>query len=153
MTHSQGCGAGWLTAIKNEKVKAIAAYEPFSGYVFPEGELPEPIKSASLFGDLKGVAVPLADFKKLTRIPIVIYYGDNIAGEPTSVWNKDYWRAALTMAKIWAAKVNAYGGNATVVHLPEAGIYGNTHFMFSDLNNLQVADLLSGWLKQKELDR
>ena len=29
---------------------------------------------------------------------------------------------------------------------------GNTHFMFSDQNNVQVADLLSQWLKEKGLD-
>jgi len=29
-------------------------------------------------------------------------------------------------------------GNAILVHLPEIGIKGNTHFPFSDLNNVQV---------------
>jgi hypothetical protein len=40
VTHSQGGGPGWLTAIKNDKVKAVVAYEPYSGFVFPKGELP-----------------------------------------------------------------------------------------------------------------
>lgn len=40
----------------------------------------------------------------------------------------------------------------TVVHLPEAGIFGNTHFPFSDLNNLEIADLMSRFLKEKGLD-
>ncbi|MGO4294822.1 alpha/beta hydrolase [Chitinophaga sp. RAB17] len=153
VTHSQGGGPGWLTAIRNNKVKAIVAYEPYSGFLFPKGELPEPIKSAGLFGDLKGVEIPLADFLKLTQIPIVIYYGDNIAKEPTNVWNKDHWRSGLEMAGIWAATINKHGGNATVVHLPEIGIKGNTHFPFSDLNNIQVADELSKWLKEKGLDK
>ncbi|MBT1712369.1 alpha/beta fold hydrolase [Fulvivirgaceae bacterium PWU5] len=122
VTHSQGGGPGWLTAIKNNKVKAIVAYEPYSGFVFPTGELPAPIKSAGLFGDLKGVEIPLADFKKLTRMPIVLYYGDNIAKEPTAVWNKDHWRGGLEMARIWAATVNKYVGDSTVVLLPEVGI-------------------------------
>ncbi|MBD2701562.1 alpha/beta fold hydrolase [Spirosoma sp. BT702] len=152
ITHSQGGGPGWFTAIKNEKVKAVVAYEPFSSFVFPVGELPKPIQSASLFGELKGVEVPLSDFEKLTRIPIMIYYGDNIAKEPTIVWNKDHWRAGLEMAKIWAATINKHGGKATVVHLPETGIKGNTHFPFSDLNNLQIAALLSDFLKEKKLD-
>jgi len=153
VTHSQGGGPGWLTAIKNDKVKAVVAYEPYSGFVFPEGELPPPIKSAGLFGELKGVTIPLSDFKKLTQIPIVIYYGDNIAKEPTNVWNKDHWRSGLEMARLWAAAINKHGGNATVIHLPEVGITGNTHFPFSDLNNLQVADELYKWLKQKGLDK
>lgn len=153
VTHSQGGGPGWQTAIKNDKVRAVVAYEPYSGFVFPEGELPASIKSSGLFGELKGSTIPLSDFKKLTQIPIVIYYGDNIAKEPTNVWNKDHWRSGLEMARLWAATINKHGGDATVIHLPEAGIMGNTHFPFSDLNNLQVADELSKWLKQKGLDK
>ena len=153
VTHSQGGGPGWLTAIKNDKVKAVVAYEPYSGFVFPEGELPLPIKSNGLFGELKGVEIPLSDFNKLTKIPIVIYYGDNIADKPTEVWNKDHWRSGLEMARLWAATINRHGGDATVIHLPEIGIKGNTHFPFSDLNNIEVADELSKWLKQKGLDK
>ena len=152
VTHSQGGGPGWLTAIKNDKVKAIVAYEPYSGFVFPKGELPPSIKSAGLFGELKGAEISAADFLKLTKIPIVVYYGDNIAKEPTSVWNKDHWRSGLEMARIWAATINKHGGDATVVHLPEIGVNGNTHFAFSDLNNIAIADLLSKWLKEKGLD-
>lgn len=142
VTHSQGGGPGWLTAIQNEKVKGIVAYEPYSGFVFPPGELPKPIKSAGLFGEVKGTEIPLCDFIKLTRIPIVVYYGDNIAGEPTNLWNKDYWRSGLEMARIWAATINKHGGDATIVHLPEMGIKGNTHFPFADLNNIEIADVL-----------
>ncbi|WP_316838493.1 alpha/beta fold hydrolase [Pedobacter gandavensis] len=152
VTHSQGGGPGWLTAIKNEKVKAVVAYEPYSGFVFPVGELPQPIKSAGLFGELKGTEIPLSDFIKLTRIPIVIYYGDNIAKAATNVWNKDHWRSGLEMARLWAASINKHGGDATVVHLPEIGINGNTHFPFADLNNIEVADALSNWLRKRNLD-
>jgi len=38
-----------------KKVKAIIAYEPYSGFVLPTGEAPQPIKSAGLFCELKGV--------------------------------------------------------------------------------------------------
>src|SRR3546814_15660514 len=62
--------------------------------------------STGLFGERKGAEIPLADFLKLTKIPIVIYYGDNIAKEPTDVWNKDHWRSGLEMARIWAATIN-----------------------------------------------
>ena len=153
VTHSQGGGPGWLTAIKNNRVKAVVAYEPFSGFVFPKGELPAPIPSASLFGELKGVEINPSDFNKLTKIPIIVFYGDNIAKEPTTVWNKDHWRAGLAMARLWAATINNHGGNAKVVHLPEIGIFGNTHFAFSDLNNIQIADLMAKFLKDNKLDK
>lgn len=152
VTHSQGGGPGWFTAIKSDKVKAVVAYEPYSSFVFPDGELPEPIPSTGLFGALNGVAIPSSDFTKLTQIPIVIYYGDNIAKEPTDVWNKDHWRSGLEMARLWAETVNQHGGDATVVHLPEVGINGNTHFPFSDLNNIEVADHLEEWLTEKGLN-
>lgn len=153
VTHSQGGGPGWMTAIKNDKVKAVVAYEPYSGFVFPEDEMPEAIPSTGLFGALKGQPIPRADFMKLTRLPIVIYYGDNIAQASSQVWNMDHWRSGLEMARKWAATINKYGGDATVVHLPEVGLKGNTHFPFSDLNNKEVADVLSSWLASKKLDK
>jgi hypothetical protein len=39
------------------------------------------------------------------------------------------------------------------VHLPDIGIRGNTHFIFSDLNNVQIADLVSKFLADKHLDQ
>jgi 4-carboxymuconolactone decarboxylase len=37
------------------------------------------------------------------------------------------------------------------VHLPDIGIRGNTHFLFSDLNNVEIADLVSKFLAEKKL--
>ena len=150
VTHSQSGGPGWITAMKNASVRAIVAYEPGSGFVFPEGEVPPPMPSAN--GALEGVAVPLADFQKLTKIPIVVYYGDNIPEQPTTSPTEDNWRVRLAMARLWRDAVNRHGGDVTLVHLPEIGIRGNTHFPFSDLNNVQIADLMSEFLKKKGLD-
>jgi pimeloyl-ACP methyl ester carboxylesterase len=150
VTHSQGGGPGWATAIKSPNVRAIVAYEPGSNFIFPEGEVPAPIENK--FAILSALGVPMADFKKLTRVPIIIYYGDFIPEKPSDIPAQDYWRACLEMANKWAATINKYGGDVTVVHLPKAGIHGNTHFPFSDLNNLEVADHLSAWLKEKKLD-
>ena len=150
VTHSHSGGMGWLTAIKNQNVKAIISYEPGSGFVFPEGEVPIPIPSSG--GTLEAVAVPMSDFVKLTKIPIVIYYGDYIPEKPNPNPGQDGWRARLEMARLWRDDVNSYGGDVTVVHLPEIGIKGNTHFPFSDLNNIEIADLMSEWLKEKGLD-
>lgn len=58
----------------------------------------------------------------------------------------------LEMARRWRDAVNRYGGDVTVVHLPETGIRSNTHFPFSDLNNIQIADLMSKFLAEKKLD-
>jgi hypothetical protein len=149
-THSQGGGPGWLTAIKSDKVKAVVAFEPGSSFVFPAGEVPADMPSA--FDTLKGVPVPMDDFIKLTKIPIVIYYGDNIPDQPTTMPAQDSWRVRLAMARLWRDTVNKHGGDVTVVHLPEIGIRGNTHFAFSDLNNVEIADLVSAFLSEKKLD-
>jgi len=143
-THSQGGGPGWLTAIKNPNVKAIVAFEPGSGFIFPEGELPPVMPSAA--GPLSAEAVPLSDFQKLTRLPIVIYYGDNFPVEPTTERGQDNWRVRLAMAWLWVDAINKRGGDARLVHLPEIGIRGNTHFLMSDLNNVQIADQVSQFL-------
>ncbi|MGC6588823.1 alpha/beta hydrolase [Paenibacillus sp. Dod16] len=150
VTHSQGGGPGWMTAIKNENVRAVVSYEPGSGFLFPEGEAPPPMPSSA--GTLEASSIPLSDFMQLTKIPIVIYYGDNIPDKPSENPGQDNWRVRLEMAELWADAVNRHGGDATVVHLPDIGIHGNTHFPFSDLNNLEIADLLSEFLEEKGLD-
>jgi hypothetical protein len=150
MTHSRAGGPGWLTAVKNSDVKGIVAFEPGSDFLFPEDDLPDPIVSAG--GTISPMAVTRAQFMSLTRIPIVIFYGDNIPAEPTTVPGPDGWRARLAMARRWANAVNAAGGDVTVVHLPDIGIHGNTHFPFSDLNNVVVADQVSAFLASRGLD-
>ena len=150
VTHSHSGGMGWKTVVKSSKIKAIVSYEPGSGFLFPEGEVPAPIGSSA--GPLEAIGIPMKDFMSLTKIPIVIYYGDNIPEKPSPNPGADGWRARLAMAKLWRDTVNKYGGDVTVIHLPEVGLKGNTHFPFSDLNNLQVADLMSKWLKDKGLD-
>jgi hypothetical protein len=151
VTHSHSGGMGWRTAVKNEHIKAIVSYEPGSGFLFPEGEVPKPMPSAG--GTLEAVGVPMADFERLTKIPIVIYYGDFIAKEPTNAPGPDGWRVRLAMAKLWRDCVNKHGGDVTLVHLPEIGIKGNTHFPFSDLNNLEIAELMYKWLSEKHLNQ
>lgn len=58
---------------------------------------------------------------------------------------------ALAMARKWRDAVNKHGGDVTLVQFPEIGLKGNTHFPMSDLNNLEVADHLLNWLKDKGL--
>jgi hypothetical protein len=64
----------------------------------------------------------------------------------------EVWRIVVQRARQFADTVNSRGGNVEILFLPDIGIYGNTHFAFSDLNNVEVADQLSMWLKRKKLD-
>lgn len=40
---------------------------------------------------------------------------------------------------------------ATVIHLPDQGIHGNSHFLFQEMNNAEIADLIFSWLKEHGL--
>ncbi|ATD65267.1 alpha/beta fold hydrolase [Neisseria weixii] len=153
VTHSMGGTIGWRTALRSDKVKAIVAWEPGgTPFLFPEHEMPSVTKAK--FEALSGSAmgVPLDEFKKLTRIPIVLYYGDYIKVGSNNV-GEDKWGTELEMAKQFVATVNKYGGDATLVHLPQIGIKGNSHFLMGEKNNTQLADLMADWLKQKGLDK
>jgi hypothetical protein len=96
--------------------------------------------------------VPLSDFMQLTRVPIVVYYGDNIPEEPSTNPGQEQWRVFRATARLWRDAVNKHGGDVTLVELPAVGIRGNTHFVMSDMNNVQIADLLSKFLTDKRLD-
>ncbi len=149
VTHSAGGGPGWDTAINSDKVKGVIALEPGT-FPFPKGKLPEVEKTTSPF-PAKGYEVSDTEFKKLTKIPIVVYFGDNIPTELTDNWGLDNWRIRVNLAKKWEKLMNEAGGDVKVIMLPEIGIKGNTHFMMADLNNREVADAMEKWMKEKGL--
>jgi len=150
VTHSHAGGFGWLTQLRNRNVRAVVSIEPGSGFVFPKDELPDPMPSSN--GTLEPVPIPLDEFEALTRVPIIVYYGDNIPTDPTDIAGRDNWRVRQEMARIWVDAINRHGGDAAFVSLPDRGIYGNTHFAFSDLNNVEIADQISQFLTEKGLD-
>lgn len=151
VTHSHSGGMGWRTAIKNRNVKAIVSFEPGSNFPFPAGEVPEPVRHVG--GQASGIPVAQDEFMALTRVPILIYYGDNIPDEPSTNPGQDQWRANLALARQWRDAVVRHGGDVTVVHLPEIGLRGNTHFPMSDLNNVAVADHMAAFLEGKGLTK
>lgn len=155
ITHSNSGQYGWATGIaaKPGLVKAIVAYEP-GAYVFPEGERPAEIPSrVELVNErMQPQMVPLEDFMKLTKMPILVIYGDNIAKEPTDSFATDNWRVAVVRAKQFVETINRHGGDAQLVVLPDIGIKGNTHAAFADMNNLEIAGLLEKFLHSKKLD-
>ncbi len=149
-THSASGGLGWKTVLKNKNVRAVVSLEPGGNFIFPEEEKIEPVRLGTRI--IQPTVIPKSEFMKFTRIPIIIYYGDNIPDQPSENPGKEQWRTFLVMARQWAQIVNRYGGNVKVVHLPEIGIKGNTHFPMSDLNNVQVADHITKFLHETHLD-
>ena len=156
LTHSSTGIRGWITATKSPNVAGIVSYEP-GDVVFPEGEMPPSIPRADGAMVPAGRAIPMADFLKLTRMPIQILWGDYIPSELSAInvgprLTLDGRRINVVRARLMVQAINRHGGTAANVMLPDLGIRGNTHFPMSDLNNGAIADLLSQFLKEKGLD-
>ncbi len=153
VTHSMGGTIGWRTAIRTPKVKAIVAWEQGgTPFVFPENEMPRITKARFEHLSASAIGVPMEDFLKLTRIPIVLYYGDHIRLGSKNV-GEDKWGTEMAMAQQFVDTINRHGGDATLVHLPKIGIRSNSHFLMGEENNAQLADLMANWLKTKGLDK
>jgi hypothetical protein len=78
-------------------------------------------------------------------------YGDNIADEPSGIFGVELWRVNRIRARQFVAALLQRGGDVTLLELPKRAIYGNTHFPFWDLNNAEIADLVHGFLHDREL--
>ena len=61
-----------------------------------------------LFGPIE---VPLEEFKKLTKVPMQMVWGDNVDKAASST-------NSLKLSKLFAEKVTKYGGKAQVLLLP-----------------------------------
>lgn len=154
VTHSNSGQYGWSTAIAApEMVKAIVAYEP-GAFAFPENEIPEEVPAGvELVNETQAPQpVSMGEFMRLTKIPIMVVYGDNIATQSSDIFNSEVWRVASLRAKQFVDAVNRHGGDARLVILPQLGIYGNTHAPFADLNNREIMAQLEKFLNEKGLD-
>jgi len=140
LTNSAGGLRALLTALKTDELVGIVMYENV-GYVFPEGEW-----DGATNGPFGPVVVPLDEFRKLTRIPLQVIWGDNVETSPRQF-------AAFEQSQRFVELINKYGGEAELLPLDEAGLVGNTHIPFADMNNIEVADLLSDFLARHGLDK
>ena len=149
VTHSNSGLWGWLAGARSSNVKGIVSYEP--GFVFPQGEVPPPVP---LYSGTQEAGTPVAarEFANLAGIPVQIVYGDNIPKVPIPDLIADGRRAQVVTSVLFVEALNRRGGEASVLHLPDVGLRGNSHFMFSDLNNVEVADQLSAFLTRYGLD-
>jgi hypothetical protein len=157
LTHSSTGIRGWITATKSNNVAAIVSYEPGDA-VFPDSEMPPPIARIDGMMLPAGRAIPMADFLKLTKMPIQIIWGDYIPSTMDKInlgprLSLDNRRVNVIRARRMVDAINRHGGDARNIMLPEIGIRGNTHFPMLDLNNVQIAERLSTFLEEKRLDR
>ena len=79
----------------------------------------------------------------LSKIPILIMFGDHlddVQGGPAN------WATSFEGCQKFVQQVKDAGGDAEMMHLPKLGIRGNSHMLMQDKNNLQLADLILGWI-------
>lgn len=127
VTHSQGGMPGWETARYTDHIAAIVAVEP--------GMAPE---------------VDSEDYNALLEkeIPVSFYYGDYIGEEFADVPAASMWSMMASSADTFTEAYTAAGASSTVIHLPDEGITGNSHFMFQELNNDVIADHVENWIQE-----
>lgn len=129
ITHSQGGAVGWDVPVEN--ISAIVAIEPGG----------TPMAGSEQYNKLLEA-----------KIPIVIYFGDYIDNGPEDIASTNFWKTVRDGAVDFAGQYNADGGDATVVDLPKIGITGNSHFMFQEMNNREIADHIENWLGERGLN-
>lgn len=129
MAHGEGCSVAWDLSVEN--LSAIVAIEPIS------------VPSTSS-----------VQYQKLleANIPIVIYFGDYIDDGNSELASTTYWQEVHEKVTAFAEQYKEDGGDCTVVDLPEEKIMGNSHFMFQEKNNQEIADLIETWLGKHSLN-
>ena len=123
ITHSAGGAIGWNVDMEN--VAAIIAIEP---------------------GGAPQVGSEQYNALLSTKVPIIFYFGDYIDNGPADIMSTGFWRGIRDGAVAFAEQYNADGGDATVIDLPKIGLIGNSHFLFQELNNKEIADHIEAWL-------
>ena len=146
VSHSQGGLPAWDIMAQSDNAEAHIAIEP-GGFVFPES------LDREKYGNVMGGTMSDEDFAQMIKKPIIVYYGDYIPqeGETSDLGAENFWAYGLSTARTFAQVVNDMGGDCTVVYLPDMGAYGNSHFMFQELNNQSIADHVYSWLVSRGL--
>ena len=81
------------------------------------------------------------DVTPYLRTPILVLWGDYVPEAPR-------WAPRLANCRAFVAKVNAAGGKAENLVLPEQGIRGNSHMLMQDNNSLEIAGMLVDWINR-----
>ncbi|SAK98480.1 Alpha/beta hydrolase family protein [Caballeronia calidae] len=154
VTHSNSGLYGWLAGANSTRVRGIVSYEP--AFVCPAN------RSTAIGSDghvqpragKQSAVTSISDdsFARLVGVPMEVVFGDNIPLEPDPNPIADGRRIQFSVADEFVRLVNEQGGKASRLSLPEVGLRGNSHFMFSDLNNLEVAAHLCNFLSRCGLD-
>ena len=85
-----------------------------------------------------------AQLATLAKIPTLVMFGDHL-GDVTGGGPAN-WAQSFASCKTFVDQLKKAGGDATMMHLPELGIKGNSHMLMQDRNSDQLADLVIAWI-------
>ena len=126
---------------------AILVGHSESGFFPEEAALTNPAGVAGLIS-IEGVCttnLSAEQIATLAKIPTLVIYGDHLGDVPSV---SGFWLGFFQGCQQYVEQINAAGGDATMLHLPDAALFGNSHMLMQDKNNLQVADLILKWINQ-----
>ena len=86
--------------------------------------------------------------RKLASIPLLIIFGDNIQNE-TGIPDHS-WKSYCDGWGNFTERINAAGGKAGLIYLPDMGIHGNSHMLMQDKNNKEIANIALDWLNDNK---
>ena len=139
-------GAEALISLLDEIGPAILVVHSQSG-PFPDPVVaarPNLVKGVINMEGFEGLPPNAEQIAAYKKIPLIDLFGDNVIGNTTGLGEGRYIGRKATIQKI-----NAAGGKADIVLLPDVGIYGNTHMMMQDKNSHKVADYMMKWVDKK----
>jgi hypothetical protein len=135
-----------IIALLDEIGPAILVVHSQSG-PFPDAvveQRPGLVKGVINIEGYEGLPPSSAQIAAYKNVPVLEIFGDNVIGNTTGLGeNRYYGRQAID------ANINAAGGSAQTVLLPDVGLYGNTHMVMQDKNSHKVADYLIKWIDKK----
>jgi len=137
VSHSQSGRFAYLTAIRSPNVKVIVDYEG-ANQPFPVGQAPAPLPAFDgfLVGPWRTCAA--GGFSQIDQDPHSDRRGEiTFLPAHKPIPQLETPRIRLIFKKQFVETVNRNGGDASLLRLPDVGIYGNTHAPFLDLNNLE----------------
>lgn len=124
LVHSQGGNFAFTAALANpDLIKGIVAIEPSGS--------PDPAT---------------VDYKRIKQIPMLWVWGDHTDQSP-------FWQSIVQRQETFRQNLQAAGGKADALFLPQASIRGNSHMVMMDRNSDQVAERIQVWMNSAGLMR
>jgi pimeloyl-ACP methyl ester carboxylesterase len=90
-------------------------------------------------------ALTAEQISSIAKIPTLVVFGDHLGDVPSM---PKMWPERLQGCQQFVDRLNAAGGDATMMHLPKYGQFGNSHMLMQDKNSNQVADLILKWIDE-----